>query len=139
MTREYKEKPAAWVNKRADPEGHSECSQGRKGRAAEKPRDNRPRLCACRGHARLSLSSFLSGALCSPKNRWQCYNDRRRQTICAGDRSDSPRIRLRVGQRRVTALLWVQAFPKGSEQRENRRQGAEGCENSKEAGDKDWR
>lgn len=46
MTREYEEKPAAWMDERADPEGHSECGQGRKGRAAEKLRDNRPRLFA---------------------------------------------------------------------------------------------
>lgn len=53
----------AWVDKAGDLEGEGKSGQGRKGRAADKPGDDRPRLCVCKGCAKLSLPSFSPGTL----------------------------------------------------------------------------
>lgn len=51
------EKPAAQVDKAADPEGQEKPGQGGKGGAG-----------ICKGHSKLSLSSLSPGALSSPED-----------------------------------------------------------------------
>lgn len=93
---------------------------GQEGKGCKEAEGQRAQTAEVRkGRAELPLPSFPPGALCGPSTGGQGYGARRHQTVCARDRSSaspfavSPRVRLRVRQRRVAVLPRVRAFPKG--------------------------